>query len=222
MHALRRFLDTSVGRKTVLAITGMSLFGFVVVHLLGNFTLFSGTEALNEYADKLEALGPVLIVAEVGLLVLFVVHMGLALSLNRQSREARPEGYRQRANMGNSTTASRSMLITGLVLGVFLVIHIADFRIKKIMGNPDVADLGQAVVDRITSPIGLVIYLGGIIALGLHLRHALQSAFQTFGLSHPRWTQNVRCASVAIATLITLGFLSIPLYLLFIGQGAAS
>ncbi|HIG88043.1 MAG TPA: succinate dehydrogenase cytochrome b subunit [Planctomycetes bacterium] len=222
MHALRRFLETSVGRKTVLAITGLSLFGFVIVHLLGNFALFSGTEAFNEYAQKLEDLGPVLMVAEVGLLTLFVVHMGLALSLHRQSREARPDDYRIRANMGRSTVASRSMLITGLALGVFLVIHITDFRIKKIMGDPAVADLGQAVVERITSPLGLVIYMGGIIALGLHLRHALQSAFQTLGLSHPRYADNVRYVSAASAALITLGFAAIPLYLLFTGQGASS
>ncbi len=102
------------------------------------------------------------------------------------------------------------------------MIHITDFRIKKIMGDPAVADLGQAVVERITSPLGLVIYMGGIIALGLHLRHALQSAFQTLGLSHPRYADNVRYVSAASAALITLGFAAIPLYLLFTGQGASS
>lgn len=205
-----------------MAITGLSLFGFVVAHLLGNFTLFSGTEALNDYAQKLEDLGPLLLVAEVSLGILFVVHMGLALALHRKSREARTEGYRVRTGMGQATAASRSMLITGLVLGVFLIIHITDFRLKKIMGDPAVADLGQAVVDRITSPIGLVIYLGGILALGLHLRHALQSSFQTLGLSHPRFTQAVRSASAGIAALVTIGFAAIPLYLLFTGQGSSS
>lgn len=217
MTALRRFLETSVGRKTVMAVTGLSLVGFVVVHLLGNLSLFSGNEAFNAYAEKLESLGPLLMIAEVGLLALFVIHMGLAFRLTRQSREARPQGYRFRAGMGQATAASRSMLITGIILLGFLVIHIADFRVKKLLGDPEVADLAAAVVDRITSPVGLTIYLVGIVALGLHLRHAIQSSLQTLGASHPQYTPLIRHASCAIAALVTVGFASIPLFLLFTG-----
>lgn len=221
MNAPCRFFETTIGRKVLMAITGLSLVGFVVVHLLGNFTLFAGNEAFNAYAEKLESLGLVLTIAEVGLLALFVIHMGLAFALNRRSKEARSAEYRMRAGKGQATAASKSMLITGLIIGVFLVVHVSDFRIKKLMGSPEVADLAVAVGDRLTSPVGLFVYLAGIIALGLHLRHAVQSALQTLGLAHPRYATAVRLASDGLAAAVTIGFASIPLFLLFTGQGGA-
>ncbi|MDA0948476.1 MAG: succinate dehydrogenase cytochrome b subunit [Planctomycetota bacterium] len=221
MNAPCRFFETTIGRKVLMAITGLSLVGFVVVHLLGNFTLFSGNEAFNAYAEKLESLGPVLMIAEVGLAALFLIHMGLAFALNRRSKEARSAAYRMRGDKGQATAASKSMLITGLVILAFLVVHISDFRVKKLMGSPEVADLAVAVTDRLTSPLGLFIYLAGIVALGLHLRHAVQSALQTLGLAHPRYATAIRAASDGLAAVVTLGFASIPLFLLFTGQGGA-
>jgi len=216
---LGRFLSTSVGKKTVMAITGLSLVGFLIVHLLGNITLWTGgDEAFNAYAANLESLGWLLNAAEVGLLALFVVHAGLALKLAAENRAARPVGYRRREAMGGMTPGSATMLGTGLLLLVFIIIHVADFRIAKLAGEID--DLALAVRARIGSPVGAAIYLAGAVALGVHLSHALQSSIQTLGLSHRRWTPILRLAAIATAILLAAGFATFPLFLLLGGSGS--
>ncbi|MDP6938723.1 MAG: succinate dehydrogenase cytochrome b subunit [Planctomycetota bacterium] len=215
-----RFLSSSVGKKTVLAVTGLSLVGFLVVHLLGNFSLYTGgVEGFNEYATALEELGGLLMVAEVGLFALFVIHMGLALRIARENRLARQEAYRVNATMGSSTAASRSMAITGLIVLLFLIVHIIDFRVPTLLGDMD--NLGEAVVQRLASPVGATIYLLGILALGLHLRHAIQSALQTLGIQHPNWSPLLRAGALALAAALALGFASFPVYCL-LSEGAAS
>ena len=215
-----RFLSSSVGKKTVLAVTGLSLVGFLVVHLLGNFSLYTGgIEGFNEYAAALEDLGGLLMAAEVGLFALFVIHMGLALRIVRENRLARQEAYRVNATMGSSTAASRSMAITGLIVLLFLIVHIIDFRVPTLLGDMD--NLGEAVVQRLASPVGATIYLIGILALGLHLRHAIQSALQTLGIQHPNWSPFLRAGAIALAAALALGFASFPIYCL-LSEGAAS
>ncbi|HJM56394.1 MAG TPA: succinate dehydrogenase cytochrome b subunit [Planctomycetota bacterium] len=215
-----RFLSSSVGKKTVLAVTGLSLVGFLVAHLLGNFSLYTGgIEGFNEYAAALEDLGGLLMAAEVGLFALFVIHMGLALRIVRENRLARQEAYRVNATMGSSTAASRSMAITGLIVLLFLIVHIIDFRVPTLLGDMD--NLGEAVVQRLASPVGATIYLLGILALGLHLRHAIQSALQTLGIQHPNWSPFLRAGAMALAAALALGFASFPIYCL-LSEGAAS
>ena len=215
-----RFLSSSVGKKTVLAVTGLSLVGFLVAHLLGNFSLYTGgIEGFNEYAAALEDLGGLLMAAEVGLFALFVIHMGLALRIVRENRLARQEAYRVNATMGSSTAASRSMAITGLIVLLFLIVHIIDFRVPTLLGDMD--NLGEAVVQRLASPVGATIYLIGILALGLHLRHAIQSALQTLGIQHPNWSPFLRAGAMALAAALAIGFASFPIYCL-LSEGAAS
>ena len=215
-----RFLSSSVGKKTVMALTGLSLVGFLVVHLLGNFTLYTGgIEGFNEYAAKLEDLGGLLMAAEVGLFAIFVIHMGLALRIARENKRARQENYRIRSTMGNSTAASRSMAITGMIVGAFLIVHIIDFRVPTLFGEID--NIGEAVVARLGSPVGATIYLVGILALGLHLRHAIQSAFQSLGLENPNWSPLLRLGAQTLAWALAVGFASFPIYCL-LTTGAAS
>ena len=115
-----RFLSSSVGKKTVMALTGLSLVGFLVVHLLGNFTLYTGgIEGFNEYAAKLEDLGGLLMAAEIGLFAIFVIHMGLALRIARENKRARQENYRIRATMGHSTAASRGLPLRHAIQSAF-------------------------------------------------------------------------------------------------------
>lgn len=211
-----RFLTSSIGKKTFMALTGLSLVGFLVVHLVGNLTLYSSNEAFNEYAHKLESFGILLNVAEVGLLGLFAVHIGIALRLSRENATARPQGYQVRNSMGRKTIGSSSMMITGLIVGVFVVIHVIDFRVAKLSGNID--DLALAVRERLGSPLGATIYLGGVIALGVHLSHAIQSAFQTLGANHPKWTPLLTGAARGLAAILTLGFASFPIILLLGGS----
>ena len=209
-----RFLSTSIGKKTLMALTGLALVGFLVAHLLGNLTLYTGNEAFNAYAHQLEELGPLLWVAEIGLLVLFSIHIGLALKTSRENKEARTSRYQVRADHGKRSFASSSMLITGLIIGAFLVIHIIDFRVAKLMGSDSVEDLAVAVRNRLGSPLGAFLYLVGIAALGVHLRHAISSALQTLGANHPKYNDLIRVVGIGLSVLIAVGFASFPIYLL--------
>ncbi len=215
---LGRFLSTSVGKKTVMAITGLSLVGFLVVHLLGNLNLWTGgDEGFNGYAEHLESLGWLLSVAEVGLLAIFIVHAVLALKITAENRAARPTRYAHRATMGGTTPGSATMLITGLILLVFIIIHVIDFRVPALRG--EIEDLAVVVRARLGTPLGAGIYLVGVLAMGLHLSHAIQSAFQSLGLAHPRWTPIVRVGGRVVAVLVPLGFATFPLFLFIGGSG---
>lgn len=211
---LRRVLSSSIGKKTGMALSGLALVGFLIVHLLGNLSILDSDSAFNAYAQKLEDLGPLLIVAEIGLLALFLFHIVLALIVSLRNRSARSVGYRAKGNMGEKTLASRSMLVTGLLLGLFLIIHIIDFRVQKLLGTEGSEDLGRLVRDRVTSPLGLGIYIGAAILIGLHLSHGFKSAFQSLGLYHNKFNGTIRFVGYAIAIVLALGFAGIPVALL--------
>lgn len=214
-----RFLGTSIGKKISMALTGLLLIGFLVAHLAGNLTLYADDtgEAFNDYAHLLES-NPLLPVAEVVLLVLFLAHIGMGVRLSLQNREARKKGYQQRASMGRKTFASASMLATGILVGVFLVVHIADFRIAKMFAEADY-DLAGAVKARLATPVGALIYLVGVGALTVHLSHAFGSALQTLGLNHPKYTPLLSKLGIALAVLLGLGFASFPILIFATGGG---
>lgn len=215
---LARFVSSSIGKKVLMALSGLALIGFLFVHVAGNLSLFADGEgtAFNAYAGKLEATQPLLFVAEIALLALFVVHVSLALVVTRGNQEARRKGYAVRSSLGRRTLASSSMVVTGLLVLVFLVIHVVDFRLPRVMGREGYDDLAAVVKARLASPAGAAIYLAGVAALGVHLRHAFHSALQTLGLQHPRYTPWLQRVGVAIAVLLFLGFASFPV-VLFLG-----
>ncbi|MDG1490692.1 MAG: succinate dehydrogenase cytochrome b subunit [Planctomycetota bacterium] len=214
MNSFIRFLSSSIGRKYVMAVTGLSLTLFLLVHMAGNLTLYAGNDAFNEYADLLES-NPLLPLAEAGLLVLFVVHILFAVLLTGRNKTSRSEKYQSSLGMGAKTVASTTMWITGPVLLVFLVIHIWDFRISKEL--LDEYDLAQMVVDRLRHPVGFVIYTASIGMVGLHMWHAFQSAFQTLGVAHPRYRALIQNTGRLITALLVAGFGGIPFYLFFTG-----
>ncbi|HRV82557.1 MAG TPA: succinate dehydrogenase cytochrome b subunit, partial [Planctomycetota bacterium] len=210
----------TLGRKTGMAISGLLLVGFAITHLLGNLTLLKSHEAFNAYAQKLEDLGPLLTLAEVGLLALFLFHIVLALLVTMRSKSARDVAYRVSASTGQKTIGSSTMRVSGLLLLVFLIIHILDFRFKKLMGYEGSEDLAKLVHDRITSPVGLGIYVTAALLLGFHLSHGFKSAFQTLGLRHPKFTGTIQCLGWVLAIGLALGFALIPVALL-LGAGGA-
>ena len=211
------FLRSSIGKKVAMALTGLLLIGFLVVHALGNLTLYADTDgtAFNAYAHKLESLGPLKLAAEVGLTALFVAHIALGLRTALGNREARPQRYKELAPKGGRTVASMTMIVTGLVVLVFLVIHIIDFRLA------DFSQVGLAalVIERLTSPIGAAIYFFGMLVLGVHLWHGFQSLVQTLGLRHPTYTGAIRNLGMVLAIAIAGLFASFPVMcMLFKGQ----
>lgn len=216
MNALVRFLTSSIGRKYVMAVTGLSLTLFLLVHMAGNLTIYAGNEKFNEYAHLIES-NPLLPVAEIGLFGLFVVHVAFAVLLIGKNKSSRDVGYKSEFGNGKKTVASTTMWITGPLLLVFLLIHIWDFRIKKEFVPEGEYDLAQMVVDRLSTPIGFGIYVLAIGFVGLHMWHAFQSAFQTLGVAHPRYRALIQNTGRLITALLVAGFGGIPFYLFFLG-----
>ena len=221
MSWLLRALSTSIGQKFVMGITGLLLCGFLVAHLGGNLFLFVGEEAYSNYAEALHKQEALLKVAEAGLVLLFVLHVALAVITSRANRKARTTSYavsesKQGVQVIPGGTSSW-MFATGAVVLGFLILHLVDFTWEA---RPDIeysvaTDSGSQVRTAyqkaraiLSNPISWPIYLIGCIALGLHLSHGFGSAFQSLGLNHPRYKSMIRTASMAFAWGIGVGFAS--------------
>lgn len=216
MNPLVRFLTSSIGRKYVMAVTGLSLTLFLIVHMAGNLTIYASKEAFNEYADLIES-NPLLPIAEAGLAALFLVHLVFAIALTRVNKSSRDVGYKSQLGMGSKTLASKTMWVTGPLIFVFLLIHLWDFRISKELVEGGEYDLGQMVIDRLRSPLGFGIYVAAIGLTGLHMWHAFQSAFQTLGVAHPRYRTWIKHLGRLITVALVAGFGGIPFYLMITG-----
>jgi succinate dehydrogenase / fumarate reductase cytochrome b subunit len=220
MSWLRRTFDSSLGKKYLVAATGIALVGFLVVHLSGNLTIYADKsgESFDKYAHTLDS-NPLLPLAELLLGILFVAHIAFALRSNVRNREARSQGYAVRASLGKKNLSSVSMVVTGLLVLVFLVIHLYDFRVGRLL-VPKETSLASLVRDRLSKPLGAGVYLLGVGALSIHLRHAFRSAFQSLGLNHPRLNPVLERLTWAVAILFGLGFASFPIYFMATGGGS--
>jgi succinate dehydrogenase / fumarate reductase, cytochrome b subunit len=208
--------DTSIGKKVLVALTGLALFGFVLTHMVGNLQVFLGPEALNTYAANLKKLGPLLWVARLGLLAAAVVHIVLSLSLVREAAGARPIGYRLKQSQATSY-AARTMKWSGPMLACFIVYHIAHFTWPGVaMGAyaHSAHDVYSNVVNGFRVPWVTAIYLVAQVLLGLHLYHGSWSLFQTLGLNHPRYNGLRRTVPRLIAITIVAGNVAMPLAVL--------
>jgi succinate dehydrogenase / fumarate reductase cytochrome b subunit len=208
--------SSSIGKKLLLAITGLALCGFLVAHLAGNLLLYVGPEAYDKYADALHAQKLLLPIAEVGLLGLFLVHLVNALWTNADNKAARPVGYEMRQSKQPPSAflkpASSVMYGTGIVVLLFLLLHLSDFRFE--LRNPAVAEMTPFVKAKVLlrNPVTAIVYIIGSCALGYHVSHGLQSAFQTLGVNHPKYTGAIGAASRAFGLIVALGFGSFPLW----------
>ena len=222
-----RALCSSVGQKFLMAISGLSLCGFLVMHLAGNLQLFVGEEVFNAYAEKLHSLGPILVAAEIGLFATFALHIGLALSTASMNRLARRFDYemkqsKQGLSVLPSGGASAWMMVTGVLIAFFLVVHIIDMKLKRgfdvdysaamVDGVP--ANEFQAVRAVLSHPVHAGIYLVCLAALGIHLSHGVRSALQTLGFNHRNWNFLFRAAGLVFAWLIAGGFMSLVVWAL--------
>lgn len=208
--------DTSIGKKVLVALTGIVLFGFVLTHMLGNLQVFLGPEALNTYAANLKKLGPLLWVARLVLLVSVVVHIVLSLSLARGASAARPIGYRMKQSAA-TTYAARTMKLSGPLLACFIAYHIAHFTWPGVaMGAyaHSSHDVYANVINGFRVPWVTAIYVVAQVLLGLHLYHGSWSLFQTLGLNHPRYNNLRQSLPRLIAITVVAGNLAMPLAVL--------
>jgi succinate dehydrogenase / fumarate reductase cytochrome b subunit len=208
---------STIGKKIIMAVTGVIGLGFVLVHMYGNLKAFSGRAYFNEYAEGLRTVGApifahlhLLAVARIVLLAAVFAHIWAAYSLTQQARAARPAGYTVQKYV-QASRASLSMRWGGVAIFIFLIYHLAHFTwgIPGIHNDFLRGDAYHNLVYGLSSPL-VVIYVVGIVALGFHLYHGVWSAFQTLGLSSDNTEMPIRIFSWAFAMLITLGYLTVP------------
>ena len=221
MSTPRFQLRSSIGKKLLNGLTGVLLLLFIVAHLAGNLTIFVGKDALNAYAATTHSLGALLIVIELGLAALFLAHAVSAISVWRDNRAARDTRYvvsKSKGAASKQTIASRTMIVTGLVLLAFLILHLWQFRFgpdnrTALPGHSgDVWDLHRIVVDTFKNPIWTGVYVAVMILLGFHLRHGFWSAFQSIGALNPKLRPLAFSAGVIFAIVIAVGFLLLPIF----------
>jgi succinate dehydrogenase / fumarate reductase cytochrome b subunit len=209
MNWLIQTLWSSIGKKLMMALTGLAFTVFLMAHLAGNLTIYGGREAFNAYAEKLHSLGPLLTVFELGLLLFAGVHIITGIFLFFQNRQARPSGYLRYESSGGRTLSSRTMPYTGLIILGFVVFHLINFSFV------DKADrtIFQIVSSAFANPVYVAIYIVVMIVVALHVRHGLWSAFQTLGGNHPKYMPAIMLLSIVIGLIVAVGFGFLPIYL---------
>lgn len=211
------FLSSSIGSKTIMAATGLFLIFFLMVHLCGNLQMFSGQESVNTYALLLKSFPKLLWSMRIALLVAFVLHIATSIRLSIKNRSARPIAYGQNKPI-RSTVASRTMLLSGLVVLSFVLFHLAHFTLGWI--NPEQASLiddqGRPHVYNMTVLGFQNVYISSFyifaqILLCMHLSHGLASSAQTLGLGvDSKWAVFLRRFGVCFALLTAILYVSIP------------
>ncbi|MEO8505865.1 MAG: succinate dehydrogenase cytochrome b subunit [Acidobacteriota bacterium] len=215
MPAKSGFWNSTIGRKIVMAVTGLILFGFVLAHLVGNLQLYLGPDAINAYGLFLRQVfhGAGLWIARAGLLVAVVLHIWAATSLTLASRAARPVAYR-RWQPRESTYASRTMRWGGVIVLLFVIYHLLHFTLGTVHPSFVPGDVYHNMVAGFQVPWVSAFYIIAMLALGLHLRHGLWSMFQTLGVAHPRYERYAKAFAAVFAAVIVLGNISFPISVL--------
>ena len=216
------FYRSAVGKKWVMAVTGILIMGYVFLHMLGNLKVYFGAEDINHYGEWLrDLLVPffprtvTLWLLRIGLIAAFVFHIHAAYGLTVVNRRARAEGrYVSRRDYQAANAASRSMRLTGVVILLFLIWHLADLTWGTV--NPDFVrgDVYRNLVASFERPAVSAIYIVANIALGIHLFHGAWSMFQSLGLNNPRWNSWRRGFAAGFAGIVMVGNLTFPIAVL--------
>jgi len=211
------FYGSTIGKKVVMAITGLIGFGFLLGHMTGHLLTFKGAAAYNAYAHFLQGLGGALWVARLTLLAALALHVHCVFSLWSRNNAARPRSYHQRKDLATNY-AALTMRYGGLILLLFIVYHIAHFTMgvtQPIDGVPfDPDNAYNNVVLSFQNPIISGFYILSMSALGLHLYHGLWSLTQSLGLDHPKYNPTRQKAAVAGTLVVVLGFIAVPISVL--------
>lgn len=214
---LVRLWQSSLGKKYVMAITGLLLFGFVIGHMLGNLQVFAGPTQINEYAQSLKSNLPLLWGVRLALLISVIMHFTAGVQLHLANRRAKPI-----ANAGgkvlSSTLANRTLIVSGFVVAVFVVFHLAHFTIGWVDASyltlRDPAnrhDVRAMIITGFRNPIVALFYVVSVGLLCLHLSHGVASTFQSLGLRSKKSEANLKKLAVIAAVVLFLGFCAIPI-----------
>jgi succinate dehydrogenase / fumarate reductase, cytochrome b subunit len=220
MPSRQRIFSSSVGTKLLIGATGLGLFLYLIIHIVGNLVVFFGPAAFNKYAYTLEG-NPLLPIVEIGLLLVFLIHIYKTVRMFLGNQTARPVRYAKKKYAGppsRKTFASSTMIVSGLWLLVFLIIHVKAFRYGVEHEWPAGGrDLYRLEMEAFTNPLMVGFYVLSMIVVGSHLWHGIASSLQSLGLDHPRWTPRVVVAGKVFAVAIAGGFIVIALWVHFVG-----
>jgi succinate dehydrogenase / fumarate reductase, cytochrome b subunit len=200
---------TSILKKVAMALTGLALFGFLITHLAANLLIIKDAGEFNAYPEKLRAFGPLLWVAEAGLVAFFVIHAYSGIRVAIENRRARAQRYQVNKTAGEATFASRTMVIGGLILLIFLPLHVWMFKFGDWSGP---MGLWGLVIDTFQNPLMVLWYEIAMLTLGFHLSHGLSSAMQTLGAQKPTWRPRLKRVGFGVGWLLAIGFAILPIW----------
>lgn len=225
MNIFQFLFKSSLGRKYIMALTGGALVLFTIGHMAGNLSFLLGRNQINAYANFLHSTGELLWVARIGLLVMIVLHIWAAISLSAANKAARPVGYAEQKALGSSY-ASRTMLMSGLIIFCFVVYHLLHFTAQVPAVNLTGKDFGTMldpegrkdvygmIVTGFSNPAVAIFYMIGVGLLSLHLSHGIASLFQSLGFRSKGYAPLINRMGTVIAVVLILGYWSIPLSVL--------
>jgi succinate dehydrogenase / fumarate reductase cytochrome b subunit len=216
-----RVFSSSVGTKLLIGVTGLSLFLYLLIHIAGNALVFFGPAVFNNYAYVMEWKNPLLPVIEIALLLVFLIHVYKTVAMYLANQQARPVKYRQKKPAGppsRKSFASSTMIVSGLWLLVFIIIHVKAFRFSPEYEWPAGGrDLYRQEMEILSNPLMAGFYVLSMLVVGSHLWHGVSSAFQSVGADQPRWTPRIMTAGKVMAVLIAGSFIVIALWAHFVG-----
>ncbi len=212
MTWLWNFISSSIGKKLLMALSGLFFCSFLLVHMAGNMTIFIGSDAFNNYTTIMSS-ASINKVLEVGMVLLFLVHIITSATLTLENRAARPERYTMDVSAGKRTFMSSNMFVTGSIVLAFVVIHLINFKYGNWSNAPGSTNtMFDLLADFYGNAFYTIAYVIAVFVLGFHLNHAFQSAFQTLGLNHKKYTPFIQKLGTLYSIVIALGFASFPVY----------
>jgi succinate dehydrogenase / fumarate reductase, cytochrome b subunit len=208
-----RFYDSTLGKKAIMAVTGLVMFGYLILHMLGNLQIYLGREVMDHYAAALHANAPLLWGARVILLVSVILHIWASIQLSAVKSAARPVGYVKTGNV-QATLASRTMMLSGPIIAIFVVFHLLHLTTGTV--HPQFVELHpfENLVTGFHQPIVALGYIVAMIFVGMHLRHGIWSMFQSVGANHPRYTPKIQMFAAVFSWILIAGFISVPVAVL--------
>ncbi len=225
MSSRIRGFESSVGSKILIGVTGFALFFYLIIHIAGNLMVFGGRDVFNTYAATLSA-NPLIPVIEIGLVLIFLLHVYKTVRMFASNKAARPVGYVKKKSAGHTsrkTLASSTMILSGLWLLVFIVVHVRAFKFNAHhLTETGAVDLYRVEMDNFRSPLMVLFYLISMVVVGSHLFHGASSSLQSLGLDHPRWTPRILLLGKILAIGIAGGFIIIALWAHFVGGQVAA
>ena len=216
MSWFKTYFQSTIGKKQIMAVTGLGWALWLLAHLAGNLAILS-PQKFNEYAHLLTSNKPLLYGMEVVITVALLLHVYLAFSLRGLNKSARPVAYGFNAKSGDRGWASFNMILTGVLVLIFLVIHLKTFKYGPYYtiaydGGAEIRDIHRLVLEQFSLIWYSGFYIVVMALLAFHLGHGVGSAFQTLGFNHPRYNKLIRNVSVGYAAVVSLGFIAITIY----------